>query len=218
MASKKFTLSANIENGIVEGTRYIVTPNVEKVLQEIVNAYQTGIHSFSIIGTYGTGKSSFLLNLEKDLDKNNETKMLLKNPNVLFNGEFEVLNILGDAKSLSDILTEKLKEITSSDDDDPIALLRDYYNRLKRRNKFLFIAIDEFGKVLEHAAKYDPESELYFFQKFTEFVNAPTRNIILLTTLHQNFSSYAGKLHQAQKNEWTKVKGRFQEVVFAEPV
>ena len=94
MASKKFTLSANIENGIVEGTRYIVTPNVEKVLQEIVNAYQTGIHSFSIIGTYGTGKSSFLLNLEKDLDKNNKTKTLLKNPKVLFNGEFEVLNIL----------------------------------------------------------------------------------------------------------------------------
>ena len=218
MASKKFTLSANIENGIAEGTRYIVTPNVEKVLQEIVNAYQTGIHSFSIIGTYGTGKSSFLLNLESDLDKANKKKALLKNPKVLFNGEFEVLNVLGDAKSLSSILTAKLKEVTSSDNDDPLVMLRDYYNKLKKQNKFLFIAIDEFGKVLEHAAKYDPDEELYFFQKFTEFVNAPTRNIILLTTLHQNFSAYAGKLQQSQKNEWTKVKGRFQEVVFAEPV
>ena len=82
----------------------------------------------------------------------------------------------------------------------------------------LFIAIDEFGKILEHAAKYNPDEELYFFQKFTEFVNAPSRNIILISTLHQNFSAYARKLSQAQKNEWNKVKGRFQEVVFAEPV
>ena len=69
MAKNVFTLSANIENGITEGSKYIVTPNVEKVLQEIVSAYQTGIHSFTIIGTYGTGKSSFILNLEHDLDK-----------------------------------------------------------------------------------------------------------------------------------------------------
>ena len=56
MAKNVFTLSANIENGITEGSKYIVTPNVEKVLQEIVSAYQTGIHSFTIIGTYGTGR------------------------------------------------------------------------------------------------------------------------------------------------------------------
>lgn len=216
--NKQFSLSANIENGIVEEIRYIVTPNVTKVLQEIVNAYQTGIHSFSIIGTYGTGKSSFLLNLEKDLDTKQDNKALLKNPSVLYDGDFEVLNILGDSKSLSDLLCKKLKTLSSLQSDDPLALLKDYYSHLKKKGKMLFIAIDEFGKVLEHAAKYDPEEELYFFQKFTEYVNAPSRNIILLTTLHQNFSAYAGKLSQTQKNEWNKVKGRFQEVVFAEPV
>lgn len=217
MAKKKtFTLSANIENGIAEGARYIVTPNVQKVLQEIVNAYQTGVHSFTVIGTYGTGKSSFLLSLEKDLQKETKKKALLSNTKVLYDGEFEILNILGDSKSLSEILLDKLAN--NKDEDDPLALLKNYYTRLKKQGKMLFIAIDEFGKVLEHAAKYNPEEELYFFQKFTEFVNAPTRNIILLTTLHQNFSAYARKLNQTQKNEWKKVKGRFQEVVFAEPV
>ena len=53
----------------------------------------------------------------------------------------------------------------------------------------LFIAIDEFGKVLEHAAKYDPDSELYFLQKFSEGVDSPHRNILVLTTLQQNFSA-----------------------------
>ena len=67
MAKKTFTLSANIENGIAEGLNYIVTPNVQKVLHEIINGYQTRIHSYSIIGTYGTGKSSFLLQHEHDL-------------------------------------------------------------------------------------------------------------------------------------------------------
>ena len=216
MAKKQtFTLSANIENGIAEGSRYIVTPNVQKVLQEIVNAYKTGIHSFTVIGTYGTGKSSFLLNLERDLQKETKKKALLSNTKVLHDGEFEILNILGDSKALSELISKKLD---NNAENDALTLLKNYYNRLKKQGKMLFIAIDEFGKVLEHAAKYNPEEELYFFQKFTEFVNAPTRNIILLTTLHQNFSAYARRLNQTQKNEWNKVKGRFQEVVFAEPV
>ena len=218
MAKKTFTLSANIENGIAEGSRYIVTPNVQKVLQEIVDGYQIGIHSFSIIGTYGTGKSSFLLHLEQDLLASTKNKELLKNTKLLHDGGFEILNILGDSRSLASLLLGKLQEVMRSDETDVLSLLKAYYAKLKKQDKFLLIAIDEFGKVLEHAAKHDPEEELYFFQKFTEVVNAPTRNILLLTTLHQNFSAYAGKLSQTQKNEWTKVKGRFQEVVFAEPI
>ena len=213
-----FSLSANIENGIPEGARYIVTPNVEKVLQDVVNAYQIGIHSFTIIGTYGTGKSSFLLNLEEDLKPGNRIRPLLKNPQVFHQGGFEVLNIIGDSKSLSDILLEKLNELLSTNESNPLSLLKKYYAQVSKQGKMLFIAIDEFGKVLEHAAKYDPDKELYFFQKFTEIVNSSNRDILLLTTLHQNFSAYAGKLTQAQKNEWNKVKGRFFEVVFAEPV
>lgn len=95
MAKKTFTLSANIENGIAEGSKYIVTPNVQKVLQEIVEGYHTGIHSFSIIGTYGTGKSSFLLHLEQDLLASTKKKELLKNTHLLYDGNFEILNILG---------------------------------------------------------------------------------------------------------------------------
>ena len=218
MAKKIFNLSANIDNGIAEGTSYIVTPNVQKVVQEIVDGFQTGIHSFSIIGTYGTGKSSFLLHLEKDLLTATKNKKLLKNTELLHDGGFEILNIVGDSKSLSNLLLGKLQNAVQSEETDVLSLLKAYYAKLKKQNKFLLIVIDEFGKVLEHAAKHDPEEELYFFQKFTEVVNTPTRNILLLTTLHQNFSAYAGKLTQTQKNEWTKVKGRFQEVVFAEPI
>ena len=218
MDKRTFNLSANIEEGFAEETRYIVTPNVAKVVQEIVNGYEIGIHSYSIIGTYGTGKSSFLINLEHDLTTTGNSRVLLKNKELLHKGEFEILNIMGDSKSLEDLLLPKLQKLMSSEEEDTLKLLKAYYNKLKKQNRFLLIAIDEFGKVLEHAAKYDPEKELYFFQKLTEIVNVPTRDILLLTTLHQNFSAYAKKLNKTQKNEWTKVKGRFQEIVFAEPV
>lgn len=217
MTKKAFTLSANIEEELDTELKYIVTPNVQKVLQEIIDGYQTGIHSFSIIGTYGTGKSAFLLQLEQDI-KSSSYRNLLKNPKVLHDGPFEILNILGDYKPLDELLYDKLQEKIDVNKSGVLKLLKTYYEHLKRQNRFLLIVIDEFGKVLEHAAKNNPEEELYFMQKLCEIVNASNRNIILLTTLHQNFSSYARKLNAEQKNEWDKVKGRFQEVVFAEPV
>ena len=217
MAKRTFTLSANIEEGLDAELKYIVTPNAQKVLQEIIDGYQTGVHSFSIIGTYGTGKSSFLLQLEQDL-KALTNRDLLLNPKILHDGSFEILNILGDYKPLEGLLRDKLQEKTGTNGSSVLKLLKTYYDQIKRQNRFLLIVIDEFGKVLEHAAKNNPEEELYFMQKLCEVVNAPTRSILLLTTLHQNFSSYARKLSVEQKNEWDKVKGRFQEVVFAEPV
>ena len=51
---RTFSLSANIENGFAEGSQYIVTPNAQKAIHNIVNDFRSGIHSFTIIGTYGT--------------------------------------------------------------------------------------------------------------------------------------------------------------------
>lgn len=217
MTKQMFTLSANLENGWTAESKYIVTPNVQKVLQEIIDGYQSGIHSFSIIGTYGTGKSSFLLQLEHDLNTS-KNRIMLKNPKVLHNGPFDVLNIIGDYKSLDELLLAELQERSGISEHDVVKLLKKYCDQLKKKNIMLLIVIDEFGKVLEHAAKHNPEDELYLMQKLCEAVSMPTRNVLLLTTLHQNFFSYARRLTAEQKNEWTKVKGRFKEVVFAEPV
>lgn len=103
----KYTPSVNIEYG-AEDFHYIVTPNALQVTANIVSSYQSGTHSFTIIGSYGTGKSSFLLALERDLNKN--TSNLLRNNNVLgnYNG-FEILNIVGDYDTLSNILSEKIR-------------------------------------------------------------------------------------------------------------
>ena len=212
----QFSLSANIETGFAKGNQYIVTPNAKKVLAEIVNGYQSGIHSYTIIGTYGTGKSSFLIALQNDLSGRSKKKYLFDNIDVLGCEKVETLNIVGDYASLPLLLSRKLN--IEGDTASVLDALRAYCSKLNAKNTFLVIMIDEFGKVLEHAAKKDPEGELYFMQKLAEFANVPTRKVILLTTLHQNFSAYAKGLSQAQRNEWNKVKGRFKEVVFVEPV
>lgn len=91
----KFNLSTNISQGVSDNFNYIVTPNAQKVYGNIVDSFQSGIHSFSIVGTYGTGKSSFLMALEQDLlnDKSN----LVSAKNVFVNAKsFEFMNIVGD--------------------------------------------------------------------------------------------------------------------------
>ena len=213
----KYIPSINIESGIHHEFQYIVTPNAKEVLGNIINSFHSGIHSFTIIGNYGTGKSSFIVGLEKDLQEG--TSNLVTNKEAFGQmTDFEFMNIVGDYASLSDILASKLNIVYFSDSKNIFEALSHKYKECKKEGKFLFIVIDEFGKILEYAANNNPERELYFLQKLAEFVNHPSRNVILLTTLHQNFGSYAYKLDDAQRNEWLKIKGRFKEIVFVEPV
>lgn len=207
--------SINIEHSIFDEKSYIITQNARCVVGSIINSFNSGIHSFNIIGSYGTGKSSFILALEYSLK--NPHYPLTENKGQ-FNGfeHFEFLKIVGDYASISSVVSEHLPPKYHSRNifDD---LLR-FYNDITEEGKFLVIVIDEFGKILEYAANNSPEKELYTLQKLAEFINDSSKNIILLTTLHQNFSSYAKGLSESQRNEWIKVKGRLGEIVFNEPV
>lgn len=209
----KYNASVNIEIGVQDDFQYIVTPNVRRVLGEIVSNVAAGVHSFSIIGTYGTGKSSFIMALENGL-RGKDTS-LVNNRSVFFGlDSFYLLNIVGEYASLQWLLANKL----NTEKNNALDALKQYCKRAEAKNKAVIIVIDEFGKVLEHAAKNNPEEELYFIQQFCEILNDHRRKAILLTTLHQNFSSYSSKLSEAQRQEWQKVKGRFKEIVFSEPV
>lgn len=210
----KYIPSINIEQNSFDAQRYIVTPNALSVVGNIVDAFNSGIHSFNIIGSYGTGKSNFILALEDSLKGSN---ILVANKGQ-FNGysRFNFVKIVGDYTSLATLLTSHMFAKSSSGN--LFEDLSKFFAKAEKRDEFVFIVIDEFGKLLEYAAKNNPEKELYLFQKFTEFMNSEKRNAILLTTLHQNFNSYAHSLTEVQRQEWSKVKGRFKEIVFNEPV
>jgi hypothetical protein len=213
----KFALSTNIKTVQYSDFHYIPTSNARRVLGTLLVDYSVGIHCFNLVGTYGTGKSSFLAALERDLMQN--TKVLFDNKGQFNNyKKFQFLNIVGDYSSLSSLLSDELK-IDNLNSKEIFSCLDAKLKQHKEKKEFLLLVIDEFGKILEHAANQNPEKELYFLQQLAEFVNHPKHdNIIMIATLHQNFGAYSRKLNEQQRNEWEKVKGRFKEIVFSEPV
>ena len=213
----KFSLSTNIKTVQYSDFHYIPTSNSRRVLGTLLADYNSGIHCFNLVGTYGTGKSSFLAALERDLTQN--SKVLFENKGQFNNYKVvQFLNIIGDYSSLSSILSDEL-EIDNINSKEIFSYFDLKLKQHKGKKEFLLIVIDEFGKILEHAANQNPEKELYFLQQLAELVNHPKHdNVMLITTLHQNFGAYSKKLNEQQRNEWEKVKGRFKEIVFSEPV
>ena len=215
MANKNFTTSVNILRDTERDFHYIPTPNAKQVVSQIVNDFKKGIRSFNIVGTYGTGKSSFLLALEQSISG---TKRYFE-PNFIINPKVDFVKIVGSYTSIIEQFADIFEVATAKNKHENI--LSEIFNRyhsLGKSNGVLFLFLDEFGKFLEYAAKHNPETELYFIQQLAEFCNNPKYNIVLITTVHQSFESYAYSLTSTQKQEWTKVKGRFREITFNEPV
>jgi len=211
----KFTTSINIIRDLKRNVNYIPTPNAIKVVNQIVNDFKKGVHSFNIIGSYGTGKSSFLLALQQSLKGGKR----FFNINLLPNPKIEIINFIGEYKSIIEIFSERFElRKTKNQSENILSEIFNHYHDLGQRNPMLILIIDEFGKFLEYAAHNEPERELYFIQQLSEFANNPDYNILLLTTVHQNFDAYSFSLSNTQKQEWTKVKGRFREITFNEPV
>lgn len=210
-----FTTSINILRDTEKNFHYIPTPNAKQVVSQIVNDFKKGIRSFNLIGTYGTGKSSFLLALEQSI----KGKHRFFEPNFIDNPKVDFIKFIGSYTSIIEQFAD-LFNIASNKNKIENILLEIYnrYRSLGKSNAVLYIYLDEFGKFLEYASKNNPENELYFIQQLAEFCNNPKYNIVLITTVHQSFESYAYSLTSSQKQEWNKVKGRFREITFNEPV
>ncbi len=210
---RSFSPSVNLNRDVQSDLAYIATANARRAYHQILNDFALGTHSFSIIGSYGTGKSAFLVALEQTL---NRTTSHFPEPNGHFGGadQFEFINIIGGYASIVQTLASKLGVAT----EDIWDALDERCTNLRQSNGCLFIVIDEFGKFLEYAAQVNPEQELYFIQQLAEYVNGQKKNAALLVTLHQNFSAYSDGLERKQREEWEKVKGRLKELTFNEPV
>ncbi|UNY99391.1 hypothetical protein MQE36_03385 [Zhouia spongiae] len=213
--ANNFTTSVNIIRDTDRDFNYIPTPNAKQVVSQIVNDFKKGIRSFNVVGTYGTGKSSFLLAFEKSV----KGEKRYFDPNFISNPNFDFVKIIGSYTSIIEQFKDTFDVVSKKNQQEII--LSEIFNRyhsLGDQNKVLFILVDEFGKFLEYATRNNPERELYFVQQLAEFCNNPNHNIVLITTVHQSLESYAYSLSKTQQQEWTKIKGRFREITFNEPV
>lgn len=212
MQTKYFSPSINILRDKDRSLDYIPTRNGEKAFQKITSAFSHGTNSFNIIGAYGSGKSSFILALEKVLNMNADYFL---NPFYGQINSFETTFIIGNYSSFKQEFCDTFNiDATGNIFSD----LRKYVLHNSHQKKGQLIVVDEFGKFLEYAANESPEEELYFIQQLAEFANTPDLPILFITTLHQSFEEYALALSKTQKKEWDKVKGRLVEISFNEPV
>jgi hypothetical protein len=213
----KFSPSINIIRDIDFDFNYIVTPNASAVFNGIFSNTLIGNKAHNIIGAYGTGKSSLLLAIKQTFTA---FKKHFKGYDTLIKQlpSYEFVAIIGDYTSLADWFAELLNLKGDYSSSDVLKALTSYYKQLQKKGKGLAIFIDEFGKFLEYASKNNPESEIYFIQQLVEWLNDQKKETVLITTLHQDFNTYALALNRSQQQEWDKVKGRFNEVPFNEPV
>lgn len=83
----------------------------------------------------------------------------------------------------------------------------------------LLIVLDELGKFLEFAALYPDRQDVYFLQKLAETASrSGAQPLFVVGLLHQGFNSYADQLSQTAQKEWEKIAGRYEELVFNQPL
>ncbi len=81
----------------------------------------------------------------------------------------------------------------------------------------ILLLIDELGKLLEYAAKHPHNSDPFVLQQLAEAAARSRGRLLLVAALHQDFKAYANTLPPAERAEWEKIRGRFEDIAFEEP-
>lgn len=93
------------------------------------------------------------------------------------------------------------------------------YIRESAKGSGSIIILDELGKFLEFAALHPDEQDVFFLQKLAETASRSIKEpLFVIGLLHQGFNAYADQLSQSAQKEWEKVAGRFEELLFNQPL
>lgn len=118
-------------------------------------------------------------------------------------------------------LIGELLDAPHIDDRKAIAAVQQASRELVEKGLFggVLLVIDELGKFLEYAALHPEQQDVYFLQSLGEAATRSGKNqITVLGLLHQGFAVYADKLSDSSQREWEKVAGRYEELVFNQPL
>lgn len=88
-----------------------------------------------------------------------------------------------------------------------------------REHTGLLIILDELGRFLEYAAMHPESQDVGLLQSLAEAAcRSGKRPLFVVGLLHQGFNAYAEHLSQSGQREWEKVAGRFEELLFSQPL
>ncbi|MDB6057678.1 MAG: hypothetical protein JWO95_1522 [Verrucomicrobiales bacterium] len=205
----------------------------------ITGDYGSGKSSFALLLAHlFAGKDSELPpQLRKVIDLSQVRKFGLRLLPVLVTGSREPLStaiIRSLARALEDQFDARakikvLQEINAAlravpvqiSDDAALRLLLEANSQVIIHGKGdgLLIILDELGKFLEFAALHPERQDIFFLQQLAEAATRSSREpLFTIGLLHQGFSAYADQMSQSAQKEWEKVAGRFEELVFDQPL
>ncbi len=124
-------------------------------------------------------------------------------------------------------LIEKLRAATEASkqglvSDDVVLALTTEANKYiiaSGKARGLLIILDELGKFLEYAALHPDQQDIFLLQRLAEAASRSGRTpLFVIGLLHQGFSDYADHLSESAQREWEKIAGRFDELIFDQPL
>ena len=87
------------------------------------------------------------------------------------------------------------------------------------KGKGLILILDELGKFLEFAALHPQRQDIFLLQRLAEAASrSDDQPLFVVCLLHQGFNVYSELLSQSAQREWEKIAGRFEEIVFNQPI
>src|SRR4029077_3742 len=83
----------------------------------------------------------------------------------------------------------------------------------------VLLVINELGKNLEFAAQNPEADDIFLLQRLAEeAARSGSAPLVIVVMLHQGVAAYASGLDTTARREWDKVAGRFEEIVYSQPL
>jgi hypothetical protein len=233
---RRFTRSANVERdrdaSAVEA--YVPTVRALELIERLAEDLERGTGgAYSIIGPYGSGKSSAALFIEALLGKEDSSltraalaKLKASNPEVAkrfsrgrraWSNGFIAATAAAQREPVATTVIRALKTARPGIKRVPGEdRLPEWLEEYTVDQPFLLV-LDEFGKNLEFYAEHPAESDLYLLQQLAErAVDPQAAPLFVITLQHLAFEEYLSLSAPTVQREWAKIQGRFADVPFAE--
>ncbi|CCN82735.1 conserved hypothetical protein [Vibrio nigripulchritudo SFn27] len=213
----------------------------QSALETLFRQYsQTGQSAYTLTGPYGSGKSTIALLLTGLLHENpklrnaalevvnQESKDLLDQSVDYSKGWLQIRSVGGINSPVNTFWSATLNALLEHP---ATKQLHDKYNSVEIKSESHLIEIweslfaemntlvdgvlllaDEMGKNLEFINKN--RGELHLFQELAEVLGRIDTRVIFVGLLHQAFSEYAKDRGTKLQEEWSKIQGRYNDILY----
>jgi len=224
----RYMRSVHLERDISDTTSslgYVLTPLASDAIFRICAGFRSDStqRAFRISGDYGSGKSAFGLALARISAGN--TRALPKelhpfcqrirvHPH-LATGDHEPLGV-----TVLRALGVKLSRGSKPTTDEVLSKVKKTIGQARVKGyKGVLLVLDELGKNLEFAAQNPESDDIFLLQRLAEeAARSGDQPLIVVVMLHQGVAAYAAGLDSTARREWDKVAGRFEEIIYSQPL